>query len=237
MSRSPILKALSSIRRSGAKTLLMGGQACVFYGAAEFSRDLDLLILADSENVEAVRSALDDLQAEPIAVPNFRIEYLLRGHAVHFRCRREDVAGLRIDVMASLRDAGTFEEMWAERTTIEVEGEAIDLLSIGDLIRAKKTQRDKDRPMIRRLAEQAYFADAGDRSPARVRFLLSDLRTPELLVQLAAQNPIEAGEVAARRPALLAALQGDLALVTEALEEEERQERRRDREYWGPLKQ
>ena len=42
---SPILKALSSIRKSGAKTLLMGGQACVFYGAAEFSRDVDLLVL------------------------------------------------------------------------------------------------------------------------------------------------------------------------------------------------
>ena len=38
LTRSPILKALSSIRRSGARTLLMGGQACVFYGAAEFSR-------------------------------------------------------------------------------------------------------------------------------------------------------------------------------------------------------
>ncbi len=25
----------------------MGGQACVFYGAAEFSRDTDLAILAD----------------------------------------------------------------------------------------------------------------------------------------------------------------------------------------------
>ncbi len=32
------------------RALLMGGQACVFYGAAEFSRDTDLLILADSGN-------------------------------------------------------------------------------------------------------------------------------------------------------------------------------------------
>ena len=31
--------------------LLMGGQACVFYGAAEFSRDTDLLILADPANL------------------------------------------------------------------------------------------------------------------------------------------------------------------------------------------
>ena len=35
------------MRQSGARTLLMGGQACVFYGAAEFSRDLDLVVLAD----------------------------------------------------------------------------------------------------------------------------------------------------------------------------------------------
>jgi hypothetical protein len=39
------------MRKSGARTLLMGGQACVFYGAAEFSRDLDLPILADPENL------------------------------------------------------------------------------------------------------------------------------------------------------------------------------------------
>ena len=31
------------------RALLMGGQACVFYGAAEFSRDTDLLILATVE--------------------------------------------------------------------------------------------------------------------------------------------------------------------------------------------
>ena len=29
----------------------MGGQACVFYGAAEFSRDLDLFVLADATNL------------------------------------------------------------------------------------------------------------------------------------------------------------------------------------------
>ena len=37
----------------------MGSQACVFYGPAEFSRDLDLLILADAGNLERLRSALD----------------------------------------------------------------------------------------------------------------------------------------------------------------------------------
>ena len=142
MSLSPILKALSSIRKSGVKTLLMGGQACVLYGAAEFSRDLDLLILADSDNLASLQSALDDLQAGPIAVPPFDSQYLLRGHAVHFRCRRPDVAGLRIDVMAILRGVAPFSELWDRRTSIHFEGEIIDLLSAPDLIQAKKTQRD-----------------------------------------------------------------------------------------------
>ena len=60
MNRSPILKALSSIRTSGVRTLLMGGQACVFYGAAEFSRVLDLIVLADPDNLERLRGALAD---------------------------------------------------------------------------------------------------------------------------------------------------------------------------------
>ena len=43
------------------RALLMGGQACVFYGAAEFSRDTDLLILADQRNVELLKFAVGTL--------------------------------------------------------------------------------------------------------------------------------------------------------------------------------
>jgi len=49
----------------------MGGQACVLYGAAEFSRDVDFAILADTGNLRRLRSALKELQAEVIAVPGF----------------------------------------------------------------------------------------------------------------------------------------------------------------------
>jgi hypothetical protein len=134
------------MRKNGARTLLMGGQACVFYGAAEFSRDLDLLILADPENLGRLRAALTDLEAEPIAVPPLDAERLAIGHATHYRCRRADVSGLRIDLMSRYRDGPEFED-----------GELIDLLALGDLVNAKKTQRDKDWPMIRRLMERSYF--------------------------------------------------------------------------------
>lgn len=86
----------------------MGGQACVFYGAAEFSRDVDLAILASDANLGRLRTALTELRAEVIAVPPFEARYLRRGHAVHFRCREGETAGLRIDVMTRMRGVDAF---------------------------------------------------------------------------------------------------------------------------------
>jgi hypothetical protein len=212
--------------------LLMGGQACVLYGAAEFSRDLDLLVLAEPENLARLRAALAELQAEPIAVPPFNFEYLERGHALHFRCRREDVAGLRIDVMAKLREVDAFDKLWVRRTTIEVEGEQVDMLALEDLVAAKKTQRPKDWPMIQRLFEGAYLNSDG--SAAQVEFLLRELRTPELLIDLAGKHTDAAHRVG--RPAVDAALRSDIAAVEAALHDEEIAERARYRAYWEPLK-
>ena len=77
----------------------MGGQACVFYGAAEFSRDTDIAVLAERENLDRILSAMADLSAEVIAVPQFNVEFLKRGHAVHFRCNHPDALGMRRDIL------------------------------------------------------------------------------------------------------------------------------------------
>ena len=205
----------------------MGGQACVFYGAAEFSRDLDLLILGDPASIRRLSAALDDLDAHNIAVPPLDPDLLGRGHAVHFRCRRQDVAGLRIDLMSCLRGVADFEELWSRRATIEVDGDPVDLLAIEDLVRAKKTQRDKDWPMIRRLVEQSYFTTVGPPAPEQVEFWLRELRSPEVLVRVAAEHRPTA--LASERPAVTAALTAETEKVEQALDAEEREERRRDR--------
>ena len=102
------------------RCLLMGGQACVFYGAAEFSRDSDFVILAQPENLVRLRAALGELQAEVIAVPPFEVAYLQRGHAIHFRCQHPDCVGLRVDVMAVMRGVEPFESLWDWRTTLQL---------------------------------------------------------------------------------------------------------------------
>ncbi|TLD68858.1 hypothetical protein FEM03_20505 [Phragmitibacter flavus] len=140
------------------RCLLMGGQACVFYGAAEFSRDTDLAILASEANAEKLLQALAALQASVVAVPSFDLQYLHHGHAIHFRCQHPDAQGMRVDVMSRMRGVDDFPSLWERRTVIELpDGTPCDLLSLSDLVQAKKTQRDKDWPMIRRLVESHYF--------------------------------------------------------------------------------
>ena len=61
------------MRARRVRALLIGGQACVFYGAAEFSRNTDLAIVADAANLVRLRRALGDLQADVIAIPPFEL--------------------------------------------------------------------------------------------------------------------------------------------------------------------
>jgi len=86
---SPIRKVLSTFRRHRVRALLMGGQACILYGAAEFSRDTDFVILCEPANLRRLRAALRALEAEPVFVPPLEEVYLRRGHACHFRCHAQ----------------------------------------------------------------------------------------------------------------------------------------------------
>jgi hypothetical protein len=215
----------------------MGGQACVFYGAAEFSRDTDLAVLASPANIERLRRALADLQAELIAVPPFRLTHLLKGHAIHFRCRHPEAKGLRVDIMTRMRGVDTFAKLWKRRTTLRLaDGTECDLLSLPDLVQAKKTQRDKDWPMLRRLVEAHYFENRLNPTGAHVRFWLTELRTVELLIELAMEHTRVARRLEVGRPLLRSAREGNERELEAALVKEEEVEREADRAYWQPLK-
>ena len=234
---NPIRKVLSSMRAHRVRALLMGGQACVFYGAAEFSRDTDFAILADPRNLARLRAALKDLQARVIAVPPFEVRFLRRGHAIHFRCRHPEALGMRIDVMSRMRGVDPFPKLWARRTTVELPDESLcDLLSLPDLVQAKKTQRDKDWVMLRRLLEAHFFQNRKKPTAEKVRFWLRELRTPELLIEVAQAHPRLCSRLEAARPLLALVTVGQEVALAQTLKEEEQQERERDRQYWLPLK-
>ena len=218
--------------------LLMGGQACVFYGAAQFSKDIDFLILAEDENFEGLHATLGDLKATRIAVPGFDPRVLDRGHAVHYRCKATGVEGLRVDIMTKLRDLPDFSILWDRRTTItESDGQNIDLLSVPDLVNAKKTQRMKDWPMISALVEGHYDQYTSEPNPSRIDFWLRESRVEDRLIDLVVRFPAEAAAMAAStRPLLTLAITPDLPRLREALDAEVRAEQEKDRIYWEPLK-
>ena len=236
MIESPIVKVLSTIRKHGVKALLMGGQACVFYGAAEFSRDADIVLLADAENVARLRSALAELQAKQRYVPGLDIDALKRGHGVHFEAAAVDADGIRLDIMSTLRGLDPFPQLWDRRTTFrDNRGNTYEALGLEDLVKAKKTRRAKDWPMVARLVEANYVENSASPTDEQVRFWLRELRTPHYLINVARQYRQLAERAVPERPLLRFALTGDEPELGEALLDEERAERQRDDAYWRPL--
>jgi hypothetical protein len=234
---NPIVKVLSTLSCHEVRHLLMGGQACVFYGAAEFSRDCDIVVLADEVNIGRLQSALDELQAKCIAIPPFEMEYLERGHAIHFRCEHPEAAGIRIDVMTKMRGVDDFDALWQRRTTLaDEDGTQYELLSIQDLVKAKKTQRDKDWPMIRRLVEAHYAEYKDDPTDERVGFWLLESRTPTMLIELAADHPDRARSLTKSRPLLGEAFGASKTALSQEILAEQEAEIAADIAFWAPLK-
>jgi hypothetical protein len=219
----------------------MGGQACIVYGASEFSRDVDLAVYAAPDNIARLQVALHELQAQVIAVPPFDTELLSRGHAVHFRCAAAQ--DLRLDVMAVMRGVPDFEICWARRTILQLDGVGeVDVLGLEDLVAAKKTRRDKDWPMIRRLVDVHYREFALEPTAARLAFWLHELRTPAALIDCVQRAPDEARLAGQQREAVALALSASIGAATpadiqSALDREMERERAADEAYWRPLQQ
>jgi hypothetical protein len=139
--------------------------------------------------------------------------------------------------MSKMRGVEPFEKLWKRRVVVELPGVGrLSVLALPDLVRAKKTQRDKDWPMVRRLVEADISRATEEPGRTRIAFWLRECRTFELLRDLGERYPVVAKREAARRPALRAALKGDRARTAELLQKEENRERERDRCYWAPLK-
>jgi len=143
---------------------------------------------------------------------------------------------MRVDIMSKMRGVDSFDKLWRRRTVIELTDKTIcDLVSLPDLVQAKKTQRDKDWPVIRRLIEANYFQHFDKPNITQIKFWLLELRTPELLIELALKRLSIALRLQRKRPLLEYAVSNEPALLESALRAEESAERTKDRIYWLPL--
>ncbi len=215
----------------------MGGQACILYGGAEFSRDVDFAVDVSPANLRRLQGALREQKAEPIFFPPLSAAALRRGHACHFRCGAPATRGLRVDVMGRMRGAPSFGRLWSRRTEVRIPGVGpVSVVSLEDLVRIKKTQRDKDWAMIARLLEADIAQHDWNADVRRIRFWLGECRTPAMLIELARRFPAQARRESRRRVALRAAVRGDEEGIREGLRREQERERSADRRYWAPLR-
>ena len=195
------------------------------------------MLLAGRENFARLHAALAVIEARRIAVPRFDPAVLARGHAVHFRCAAAGAEDLRVDVMTRLRDLPDFATLWERRTVFQDDaGAEFHLLSVPDLVHAKKTQRNKDWPVIELLVSIHHRENAAAPRPDWIGFWLREARTPELLVELAARFPAETHALLPARPLLAHAIGGDLDAMRVMLDAEVRAEQSKDRAYWEPLR-
>ena len=145
--------------------------------------------------------------------------------------------GCALNVMSVMRGVAPFAELWQRRTTLDDDaGMRIELLSLPDLVSAKKTQRDKDWPMLRRLVEAHYFGNREHPRPAQITFWLRESRTVSMLLDLARHDRSTVTALVEERPLLSLALEGNEAGLATALTEEEKAIREVNRAYWLPLK-
>ncbi len=238
MTPNPILKVLSTFKKYRVKSLLIGGQACIIYGAAEFSRDSDFVVLSSGKNLELLKKALASLKARLIYFPSLNTDYLERGHACHFRCMANELKGLRVDVISKLRGCDPFDILWKRKKVISLKNKIrIDIIGLQDLVQSKKTQRDKDWLMLKRLVENDIIQNIGNASNERIRWWLKESRDAERLIGLAHEYPGVAEECIAARPLLSSAVAKEIQKLNLQISEEEEMERQKDIAYWTPLKQ
>lgn len=236
MTRNPILKVLFTFRKHRVKSLLIGGQACIVYGAAEFSRDSDFVVLCRPANLIRLKLALKELQADNIYVPPLEGKYLKRGHACHFRCQAVPVKGLRIDILARLRGCDHFVELWKRRYRLSLPaGTALDIIGLRDLVQSKKTQREKDWLMLSRLVENDIVLNPNP-GEDRIHWWLCQGRIPDTLIGLAIKYYKIARRCLRKRPLIGAALDKDAGLLSRLLVDEKSREVAADISYWQPLR-
>jgi hypothetical protein len=136
-----------------------------------------------------------------------------------------------------MRGCEPFEALWQRRLTLQdAAGTTFEILGIEDLVQSKKTQRDKDWPMIRRLVDAHYEQYKERATEDQIGFWLRESRTPDVLIQLASENPDLLKQVLPARPLLQETLSASRGGVAQGLQREEANERAADEEYWRPLK-
>lgn len=130
MLTNPNFKELLNLfKKWNCKYLVVGGYAVMRYSEPRFTKDLDLLISADSQNAKAVFGALKEFGAPLVNLT----ETDFNKPGFFYQMGR---APLRVDILMSIPGID-FSQAWPRRDSLKIDGVEIDFISKQDLIQAK----------------------------------------------------------------------------------------------------
>lgn len=185
---NPYVDLTLAFNRGRLRAILSSGQAVVLYRLAVTSKDGDWILREDRETLDHVLGVLAEQGARYRYGAPLDLRWLVGGWSSHLELRRD---GLRLRTDFVTRpprvSRAELEQMWLEPVIRKVP--VVGLTTLADL---KKTNREKDYPVIGELARQM--------SDPRAQLLYS--RSSRDLERLAREHPDAIAGLIGRRPLL-----------------------------------
>jgi predicted nucleotidyltransferase len=127
--------------------LVVGATALAYHGIPRFTGDLDILVRSTPDNAQRVERLLRDFGFAQLGLT-------AQDFTNSYQVVQLGVAPLRIDLLTSLSGV-TFEEAWAGRVSVVVDGVRVNMLGRKELIENKKvTRRPQDLADLNALGEK-----------------------------------------------------------------------------------
>jgi hypothetical protein len=131
----------ASFQKNDVKYVVIGGIAAVLYGVPRATFDLDVLIEPTAENAERLLKAMSEAGLGTASLTT--VDEVLSKEITIFTDR------IRLDVQTSTPGI-IFQEAWARRVTMNYKGQALEVVSLNDLIASKRASgRDVDLEDVR----------------------------------------------------------------------------------------
>jgi len=143
---------LQYLSDEGVRFLLVGAYALAAHGFPRATRDIDFFVWANPENAASLVRALERFGAPLVNVS--AADFASEGTVFQI-----GVGPRRIDILTRI-DGVTFQEAYARRSTIRLEGMDVPVISREDLIANKRaTGRTQDLADVERLTGRSRSRD------------------------------------------------------------------------------
>jgi predicted nucleotidyltransferase len=146
---SELFRALAE---HGVDYLVIGGVAAQVHGHRRTTKDLDVTPAPDPENLKRLAGALVALDARPVELPAPTAEQLNLASIVSPLATRHG----ELHILNEVPGATAYAGMRARALTVDLDGIAVHIVSVDDLVRMKQTEgRQGDIEDIEALARVA----------------------------------------------------------------------------------